>query len=44
MVQSAVRAGMDCIVSRNLRDYRKAALPVYSPEIFLRVEAEHRKM
>ena len=35
MVESAVRGGMDCIVTRNLRDYEKAPLPVYSPSDFL---------
>ena len=33
--ETAVRTGMDCIVTRNLRDYEKAALPVYAPEVFL---------
>ena len=35
MVESAVREKMDGIVTRNLRDYSKARLPVYSPEEFL---------
>lgn len=33
--QTAVRIGTECIVTRNLKDYRLAALPVYSPEKFL---------
>ena len=35
MTESAIREEMDCIVTRNLGDYKKAALPVYSPEEFL---------
>lgn len=35
MVESAIRSGMDCIVTRNLKDYVKAPLPVYSPSDFL---------
>ncbi len=35
MVESAVRAGMDCIMTRNLKDYEKSAMPVYSPADFL---------
>ncbi len=35
MVETALRSGMDCIVTRNQRDYVKAPLPVYSPAEFL---------
>ena len=35
MVESAVRERMEGIVTRNLRDYAKAGLPVYSPGEFL---------
>lgn len=35
MVESAVREGMDCIVTRNLSDYTKASIPVYTPDDFL---------
>lgn len=42
MVQTAIRIGADCIVTRNLKDYRLAALPVFSPEEFLEeLTAEH---
>jgi len=37
MVESAVRAGMDCIMTRNLKDYEKSAVPVYSPTDFLQM-------
>ena len=40
MVQTAIRIGADCIVTRNLKDYRLAALPVFSPEEFLEKLAE----
>lgn len=37
MIEAAVRAGIDCIVTRNLKDYARAPLPVYSPEQFLKL-------
>ena len=37
MVETAVRTQMDCIVTRNGRDYANADLPVYSPEQFLQM-------
>lgn len=36
MSETALRSGMDCIVTRNLRDYRDASVPVYTPQEFLR--------
>ena len=35
MVESAIRCNLDCIVTRNIKDYEKALLPVYSPAVFL---------
>lgn len=35
MSETALRCGMDCIVTRNLRDYEKAPVQVYSPSAFL---------
>lgn len=35
MVESAVRSDIDCIVTRNLKDYTKSPIPVYSPPAFL---------
>ena len=35
MVESALRAGMDCIVTRNTVDYVKSQLLVYVPKDFL---------
>lgn len=37
MAETAIREGMDCIISRNLHDYRKFRLPVYSPHDFLKM-------
>ena len=35
MVQTALRGKMDGIVTRNLKDYKSAAIRVYSPKEFL---------
>lgn len=35
MVESALRAGMDCIVTRNIKDYTKSQVFVYNPADFL---------
>lgn len=35
MVESALRSGVDCVVTRNLRDYKKSPVQVYSPSEFL---------
>lgn len=35
MTETALRCGMDCIVTRNLKDYVKSPVPVYSPSAFL---------
>lgn len=40
MVESALRGGVDCIVTRNLRDYGKSPVQVYSPSAFLEQLAE----
>ena len=34
MIETAVRSGMDCIVTRNIKDYSHAAIPVYHPADF----------
>ncbi len=42
MVQTAVRISADCIVTRNFKNYKLAALSVYSPEEFLeKLTEEH---
>lgn len=35
MIETAVRSQMDCIVTRNTKDYSKSPVPVYMPEEFL---------
>lgn len=35
MAESAARAEMDCIVTRNERDYKASPVPVYTPSQFL---------
>lgn len=40
MVESALRAGLDCIVTRNLKDYTKASLPIYTPGDFVKLVTE----
>lgn len=35
MVESAVRCNLDCVVTRNVKDYGKAPLPIYTPAEFL---------
>ena len=37
MVESAVRSGMDCIVTRNIKDYSKANIAVYTPDEFISI-------
>ena len=36
MSETAVRSGMDCIVTRNIRDYQSSAIPVYTPADLIR--------
>jgi predicted nucleic acid-binding protein len=35
MIETAIRIQADCIVTRNLQDYSKSPIPVYSPNEFL---------
>lgn len=39
MVESAIRSGVNCIVTRNLKDYVKSQIPVYAPADFLNLIA-----
>ena len=36
MAETALRSGMDCIVTRNERDYRASPVPVFTPAEFLK--------
>ncbi len=45
MVETAVRSEMDCIVTRNVKDYGKASVKVYEPSAFLELlDAQRIKM
>ena len=35
MVETAVRSGVDCIVTRNIKDYGKAQISLYTPKEFI---------
>ena len=35
MVESAIRMDMDCIVTRNIRDFADSTIPIYTPDEFL---------
>ena len=43
MVEAAIREELDCIVTRNLHDYRKAACKVLSPGELLKMLTEDEK-
>ncbi len=40
MVETAVRSGADCIVTRNTKDYTHAPIPVYTPAEFVDLMAK----
>lgn len=35
MIETAKRTELDCIITRNVRDYTKTDIPVYPPDVFL---------
>lgn len=35
MIASAIRSKMDCIVTRNIKDYRQSPVPIFPPDEFL---------
>lgn len=42
MVETAIRSEMDCIITRNVKDYMKSSVEVYEPTAFLKLlEAEN---
>ena len=43
MVEAAVREGLDCIVTRNQRDFRKAACKIVSPAELLQMMSDEEK-
>ncbi len=40
MVETAIRSEMDCIVTRNVKDYAKPPITVYEPAVFLSLFAK----
>ena len=43
MIETAKRSGIDCIVTRNIKHYAGASIPVYEPAEFLRLLASEKK-
>ena len=37
MVETAIRSEMDCIVTRNVKEYMKSSVKVYEPSVFLKL-------
>ena len=35
MVETVVRSGMDCIVTRNIKDHTRSSVDIYGPDILL---------
>lgn len=43
MVETAIRTGMDCIVTRNVKDYTKSSVTIYEPSSFISIlETENK--
>ena len=40
MIETGIREKMDCIVTRNLKDHKKAKFTVYSPEEFCSITSQ----
>lgn len=43
MMASAVRAGVDCIITRNSEHFKQSAVPVYSPAEFVKKLSEEQE-
>lgn len=43
MIETARREGLDCIITRNQKDYEKSPVPVYHPTEFLRLIASENE-
>lgn len=42
-IETAIRSKLDCIVTRNTSDYKKAVIPVYTPSEFIKLVKEESK-
>ena len=40
MIETAVRSKVDCIITRNTKDYQKSPIPVYTPDEVLKLLEE----
>lgn len=40
MIETAVRSGLDCIITRNIKDFSRSPVPVYSPAEFIWILTE----
>ena len=40
MIETAVRSGSDCIITRNTKDYSRSPIPVYTPAEFIHLLTE----
>ena len=36
MIETAIRSKVDCIITRNTKDYMKSPVPVYTPDDFMK--------
>ena len=43
MIESALRYGTDCIVTKNVKDYSKSSIPVFDPEEFISLLVNREK-
>lgn len=41
MVETAIRSGMDCIITRNVKDYEKSNIDIYTPKEFISLLGEN---
>ncbi len=41
MIETAKRTKVDCIITRNIRDYENSGLSVYAPEDFIKIIASN---
>ena len=43
MVETSIRSEMDCIVTRNVKDYMKSSVKVYEPSTLLKLLEEENQ-
>ena len=40
MIETSLRSGIDCIVTRNIKDYTNSQVTIYAPEEFIKILSE----